>query len=278
MDSPERGLAILETVTQRRERLLTVTGWACWGVVAILFLVSLIDQRTILGLDPWAKPSKFAASFAVYCWTMAWLFARLEMSRWTRLFLRLGLVFFVVTELALIGFQSARGVTSHFNNSTDLDRWIYHAMRNMVIFNTVIAVVALVVLWRQRHRFATALSWGARLGLVIFILGSLEGIVMAVRGAHAVGVADGGAGLPVLNWSLEGGDLRAAHFLGIHALQLLPLLGHLLDRLARRLTWFHAALAPAMAGAALGYLGLVAWLVHRALRAIPILPLGGFGS
>lgn len=41
---------------------------------------------------------------------------------------------------------------------------------------------------------------------------------------HTIGTLDGSKGLSILNWSCTHGDLRIAHFIGMQALQIIPIL------------------------------------------------------
>jgi hypothetical protein len=89
-------------------------------------------------------------------------------------------------------------------------------------------------------------------------------------GAHTVGDLDGGPGLPLLGWSTEHGDLRIGHFVGIHGIQAIPLLGALLLQLpAAWLRQGHQVTLVALA--ALAHLGLVALVTWQALRDQPLL-------
>jgi hypothetical protein len=87
-------------------------------------------------------------------------------------------------------------------------------------------------------------------------------------GAHTVGAPDGGPGLPFLNWSAQHGDLRIPHFLGLHAVQIIPLFGWWLLR-SRRFTELQRTRLVWLASGA--YAALFALLAWQALRGQALL-------
>jgi hypothetical protein len=127
----------------------------------------------------------------------------------------------------------------------------------------------------------SALRWGAGLAVVGMYVATLmftatpaqEAVLEAngkfsTFGAHSVGVEDGGPGLPVVGWSTVGGDLRIPHFVGIHALQVLPLVAFGLLLLARRYRVLESDVVRRrlVRTTGAGYAGLIALLTWQAER------------
>ena len=219
----------------RRQPLLTRLGLAHLLLFFVLALLMPFDHRTITGVDIWLKPSKFALSIGTYLLTMAWFFGELQLRRHAvravAAAVAVAIALAMTTEQALITLQAARGTTSHYNFATPFDVAVFRTMGLGVALNSVAVGGALVLFLLHRDGpDRAAYLWGIRLGLAVFLLGSLEGMQMIARGAHTVGLADGGPGIFLFNWSTQAGDLRIAHFLGIHALQAMPATGWLIDR------------------------------------------------
>ena len=212
------------------------------AAVAAMALVGLaIDPRTITGAPAWMKPLKFATSIAIYGGTLLWMLTFIPERPRLVAVISWGVLFALGIEMVLIVMQVLRNTTSHFNQATPFDAAVFSTMGNVIAVLWVLTAIVAFLL--SRRRFAEApIVWGVRLGLVAGLLGMAVAFLMAlptpeqdalisangsssIVGAHSVGVVDGGPGLPVVGWSTVGGDLRVAHFVGLHALQVLPLVG-----------------------------------------------------
>ena len=94
------------------------------------------------------------------------------------------------------------------NYDTHLDQGLFATMGLFILINTLLSVWLLVAWCRTDAGLPPALVWGIRLGLLMLVLGSIEGVRIVANGGHTVGANDGGAGLPFVNWSTGFGDLR----------------------------------------------------------------------
>jgi hypothetical protein len=255
--------------TFRRNRLLAVVGSSHFVLFLLLIPAAFVDPTQILGLNRWIKPMKFAISIAIFAISMAWLLSYLERSGRAVAAISRIIAFTMTAEMVLIGMQAFRGVRSHFNIDSLFDAAVFSTMGVLILVNTSAAGYAWVLFLRRPATIGGAHLSGARLGLLIFVFASLVGGLMAARGAHSVGVHDGSPGLPLVNWSTGGGDLRVAHFVGMHALQALPLLGWFLDRRRMR------AARSWVQGSALLFAAATTLLVVQALAGTPVWSLGG---
>jgi hypothetical protein len=257
------------------------------GAMVITFFATLVgifvDHRVITGAPAWLKPAKFAISVSVYCFTFVWLLGFVEnRSRLVRLVANVTVASFIA-EMIVIITQAARGTTSHFNLTTPFNSFLWFTMGAFILLVWTMNLLLAIMLLRQRMP-DQAFAWSLRLGVLISAIGMAAAFFMVtptpeqaaaiadgysphIVGAHSVRVADGGPGLPVLGWSTVGGDLRAAHFVGLHALQILPFLGWLLTR--RKSVFALSAANDRLAlvwTTGLGYLGFVVLLTWQALR------------
>ncbi len=76
---------------------------------------------------------------------------------------------------------------------------------------------------QKTYDLTPAVVLSIQIGLIYFVLFSLFGGYISSLQGHTVDSVDGGEGLWFINWSKFFGDLRVAHFFGIHSLQIIPL-------------------------------------------------------
>ena len=253
----------------RRNRLLAVIGWLHVGLFAAAFVAALFDRTEVMGINAWIKPMKFMLSLAIYLWTIAWFSDYIRKPRIAVSLVSVVIACVIIVESACILVQAARGTTSHFNTATDFDASVFSTMGLMIGIDMLMTIVILALFFKPSKTLHPVYLWSIRLGIVTFLAGGTIGGMMIGNNAHTVGAPDGGPGLPILNWSTEAGDLRIAHGLALHGLQIIPLAGHAISRWDR----FPGALAKSglFALALAGYLLIVYGTWQQAMAGRPLI-------
>lgn len=213
---------LIEELKSRNETLFwfAVINFA----LAILFFAFTKFSATVVaGINAWYKPFKFSLSIGVYAATMAWYCHYLpsfniQLFNWTNIFL-------FSFEIVYIVIQAARGQESHFNWTAPFYKAMFGGMAIAAIAITIYAAyVGIKFFQTDFPDLPNYYVWAVRLSIFIFVIFSFEGVLMGGRQTHTIGTEVQNTFLPIFKWNRKEGDLRVAHFIGMHALQIIPFL------------------------------------------------------
>ena len=254
----------------RRHPLLTRYGIALLALGAVAMALQIVDPRTLAsGVNIWIKPAKFFVSVGVFALTAAWFMGYVRPERRTSLLMRITAWALIVSgsfELIYIVNQAAQAQESHFNLSTGFHIAMYALMG---IFAVLLTATTLPLAWEIARRPAPGLQRSfvaaVTIGLVLtFVLGGWMGSYMSSQTGHAVGQV--GGSVPIFGWNRMGGDLRIAHFFGIHAEQAIPLIAVAAASLPSPARW-----ATVLGGSAI-YSALTIAVFLQAVAARALIP------
>lgn len=252
-------MEFINTLGTANEELF-IFGGICLILAVLLIIISFFSPIQVKGTNAWYKPIKFALSTWVYAWAMGYFTGHLS-SGWHIDLFNWAIIITLSFEIIYITFQAARGQLSHFNLSTPLYSALYSLMAIAATVATLFtAYIGVLFFTEPIPELSETYLWSIRLGIILFVIFALEGFVMGSRLSHTIGAEDGGKGLPFLNWSTKFGDPRVAHFIGMHALQVLPLLATFLVKDL----WLILLIA-------LLYAALAFWVLFQALNAQPLI-------
>ena len=217
---------ILEILKNRNEPLYYF-GLVCLLASIVFIVLTKITKTQVNNVSAWYKPFKFASSTVLFSWAMGcycYYLPTFNVSIYNYT-----VIILLGFEIAYIALQAGRGQLSHFNLSTPLYSILFSLMGIAATIVTLYtAYIGVLFFVNDFPSLPGYYVWAIRLGIALFVVFSLEGFVMGAKLSHTIGGPDGDSGIPILNWSTKYGDPRIAHFIGMHALQVLPVVSYYL--------------------------------------------------
>jgi len=244
-----------------RNQLLFWTGLYFLLMSVYCLIQTIYSHESILGTSIYLKPLKYFTTLFLMSWTIAWLISHAH-SKPVKKFVPVLASLPMVVYSAIILLQANRSTTSHYNISTPFDTMMYYLMCAMALLFLISVFVLTFSFFNQRKiKLSQHYTWGIRMGLGIFFLSLLVGVLMVILGKHSIGGPDGSKGLHFLNWSKKYGDLRVPHLMGLFSLQIIPLISYY---------WFKTKV-QVLTFSILYFVVFLAFLI-TALLGLPLIP------
>jgi hypothetical protein len=248
-------------LAQLKKRNQPLYWFGLLNLLCAVFCIILIQttDTIVLGINAWIKPLKFFLSTIFFVFAMAWYMHHLTKQKAVLIYSWV-VILILTFEDVIIVWQAANGRLSHFNISTALYGLLFMLMGVAITIMTLWTLyIGILFFLQKKFNLPQQYVWAIRIAILFFVFFAFEGGIMAAQLKHTIGAADGSKGLPLLNWSKLHGDLRVAHFFGMHSLQIIPLFGWLIAKTKSGVILFSTA-----------YLSLVLFLLWQALKGIPL--------
>jgi hypothetical protein len=257
----ETRLAQFFKSADKGSRALTTSAGTFFIFFILCALMQVLDQRELNGANVWVKPGKFFFSMVVHFLTVAWALSLVDETQRNSRTINWAIVVMQVTawsELLYIAYRASLADASHFNVATPLNAALYSVMAVFAIALVVAPAIIGYCIWRSNRTslWTETVVLGFALAATLSII---VGMTLGGNSSHWIGgdLTDA-TGLPIFKWSTTGGDLRVAHFIGLHAMQVIPFAA-LSGK--RSVVW----------GTALAVVAVTALTYFQALAGIPLL-------
>jgi len=204
------------------------TGLGFIGLGIITLILIFFDSTQVSGINRWIKPTKFAFSIGLYIITLIYVFDLLPV-HWITQIAGSIIIITMVGEIICTVLQASRAVASHFNTSTPFDAKVFSIMGVLIFINTFILIILmLIIIARPEIDLTTKVAFVAALGSIL--IASYFGVKMVSINHHHLYPEMSGRSVPFLGWNIKAGDLRIPHFIGLHGLQIIPLVAFVMQQ------------------------------------------------
>jgi hypothetical protein len=229
------GRAYWETVSNP-QRLLFISGSLVCLSMIVHSLILVVSGSSFHGPVSLRKAITFAETLWLTSWAVAWLLPFFRLGRIASWALAVVVSLFATAETFLMSMQVWRGVPSHYNFTTVFDMTVYLSTGVGALGFTIVVGILLALSFRLRG-LPLSLRTAIVGGLVLTFYGALIGILMSAnsgpvwQGLESLVARQMAGGFGQYNGQPEGsvgGNLVLIHALGVHGLQVLPLIPWLL--------------------------------------------------
>jgi hypothetical protein len=212
----------IQELKDRNENLFYY-GLICLLLAIVFLVMTRLHNVQVYNVNAWYKPFKFAFSTFLFGWAMTWYCYYLpdfniRLFNWV-------IIILLGFEIAYIAFQAGKGQLSHYNLSTPAYSLLYSMMALAATLVTLYTAYVGVLFFKYDFpNLPNYYLWAIRFAIILFVIFSFEGFAMRTRLNHSVGALNDNSNWVIVGWSKTVGDLRVSHFIGMHALQVLPII------------------------------------------------------